>query len=118
LVLVDDDPALLHALSFSFGTQGYEVRAYRDAESLLACPKATEGQICIVLDQNLPGRSGLALLAELRARNIDAPAILITSTPTISLRAAAAAASVEIVEKPLLGHALETKVREAFAARR
>jgi two-component system, LuxR family, response regulator FixJ len=116
LVLVDDDPALLHALSFSFGTQGYDVRAYRDAETLLASPQAMEGPVCIVLDQKLPGRTGLALLAELRARNVTAPAILITSNPNASLRAAAAAAGVEIVEKPLLGHALETKVREKLAA--
>jgi two-component system response regulator FixJ len=116
LVLVDDDPALLHALSFSFGTQGYDVRAYRDAEALLAAPEATAGPVCFVLDQKLPGRTGLALLAELRARNVTAPAILITSNPTASVRAAAAAAGVEIVEKPLLGHALETKVHEALAA--
>jgi FixJ family two-component response regulator len=114
LVLVDDDPALLHALSFSFGTQGYDVRAYRDAETLLASPDATEGPVCIVLDQRLPGRSGLDLLAELRARSVVAPVILITSKPNAALRAAAAAAGVEIVEKPLLGRTLEIKVREAM----
>jgi FixJ family two-component response regulator len=101
-------------LSFSFATQGYDVRAYGDAESLLAAPKAVEGPVCIVLDQKLPGRNGLALLAELRARKVTAPAILITSNPTAALRAAAAAAGVPIVEKPLLGQALENSVREAL----
>lgn len=115
MVLVDDDPALLHALTFSFTTQGYDVRAYGDAESLLAAQQTMDGPVCIVLDQKLPGRTGLALLAELRARNVTAPAILITSNPTASLRAAAAAAGVPIVEKPLLGRALETKVREVLA---
>ncbi|MBK8543746.1 MAG: response regulator [Caulobacteraceae bacterium] len=118
LVMVDDDPALLHALSFAFGTQGYDVRPFGDAEALLASPQATEGPICIVLDYKLPGRTGLALLAELRARNVTAPAILITSNPNAWLRAAAAEAGVEIVEKPLLGHTLEIKVLEVLAGGR
>jgi FixJ family two-component response regulator len=114
LVLVDDDPALLHALGFAFETQGYLVRAYKDAESLLADPWRPSGQACFVLDQKLPGRTGLALIAELRARHIDAPALLITSNPTPALRHEAARAGVPIVEKPLLGHVLEEKVREAL----
>lgn len=103
-------------MTFSFATQGYAVRAFSDAEALLASSEAVE-PLCIVLDQKLPGRTGLALLAELRARDVSAPAILITSNPTARVRQAAAAAGVEIVEKPLLGHALEAKVREALARR-
>jgi len=115
LVLVDDDPALLHALSFSFETEGYDVRAFADAESLLAAPEPPDGS-CLVLDQKLPGMSGLALLAALRARHVGAPAILITSNPTAALRREARAAGVEIVEKPLLDGVLANKVREAVEA--
>ena len=115
VILVDDDAALRHALSFAFETQGYDVRAFKDAEALLAAPIEHEGPICFVLDQKLPGRSGLAVLQELRARHISAPAILITSNPTVSVRAAAAAAGVDIVEKPLVGQTLEHKVREVLA---
>lgn len=115
LVLVDDDPALLHALSFAFETQGYDVRPYASAESLLAATATWEGPACLVLDQKLPGRTGLQLLEELRARAVTAPAILITSNPTRAIRVAAAAAGVEIVEKPLLGGTLESKVRDALA---
>lgn len=113
LVLVDDDPALLHALSFAFETEGYEVRAFGDAESLLADPEATNRSLCLVLDQKLPGMSGLALLAALRAQNVVAPAILITSNPPATVRREALAANIEIVEKPLLDGVLATKVREA-----
>jgi FixJ family two-component response regulator len=115
LVLVDDDPAVLHALSFAFETQGYDVHPYADAEALLASPANLPGPACFVVDQKLPGRSGLQLLQELRARAVTAPVILITSNPTVQVRAAAAAAGVEIVEKPLLGGTLEKKVREALS---
>lgn len=118
LVLVDDDPALLHALSFAFETEGYDVRAFADAESLLADPETSRGSVCLVLDQKLPGMSGLALLAALRARNVAAPAILITTNPPAAVRREARAAGVEIVEKPLLDGVLANKVREAVEQRR
>jgi FixJ family two-component response regulator len=71
-----------------------------------------------VLDQKLPGMSGLALLAALRAQNVVAPAILITSNPPVAVRREAQAAGIEIVEKPLLDGVLANKVREAVERRR
>jgi two-component system, LuxR family, response regulator FixJ len=114
LVLVDDDLALLHALGFAFETEGYDVRAFADAESLLADADAQHGSVCLVLDQRLPGMSGLALLAALRAQNVAAPAILITSNPSPAVRREARAAGAEIVEKPLLDGILAQKVRDAI----
>jgi|CXWL01.1.fsa_nt_gi FixJ family two-component response regulator len=117
LVLVDDDPALLHALSFAFEIEGYAVRAFGDAESLLADPDTPHLCLCFVLDQKLPGMTGLALIAALRALDVAAPAILITSNPTAALRREARAVGIEIVEKPLLDGVLATKVREAVERR-
>jgi hypothetical protein len=48
----------------------------------------------------------------LRARLFAAPAILITSHPSPSLRERAQRAGVPIVEKPLLGNALFDKIRD------
>jgi len=48
----------------------------------------------------------------LRSRHFSAPAILITSDPSPSVRARAGKASVPIVEKPLLGNALLQKIRD------
>lgn len=115
---MDDDPDLLHALSFAFETEGYDVRSFADAESLLAHPKAPQETVCLVLDQRLPGMSGLALLAALRARNVAAPAILITSNPPAAVRREARAAGVEIVEKPLLDGVLARKVHDVVERRR
>jgi FixJ family two-component response regulator len=109
LILVDDDAPVLAALTFAFEVDGYRVRAFADAESLL-----DEGNLsqpgCLILDYKLPGLDGLELLKRLRSRGVDMPAVLIT-TPTPAVRAAAAAANVPVVAKPLLTTALRETVR-------
>lgn len=116
VILVDDDPAVAHAVQFSFDLEGLEVRGYRDAESLLAQSNLPEHG-CLVVDQNLPGMSGLTLLEHLRADGVRLPAILITTNPRAALRERAAAGRIPIVEKPLLTDALLTTVRTALARR-
>ncbi len=110
LVLVDDDPAVRHALSFAFETNGIEVATFADAETALAAADQEAWQ-CLVLDQNLPGMNGLDLLERLRAAGIHAPTILITTHPSRATRARAFYAGVEIVEKPLLDNQLAQLVR-------
>ncbi len=114
VILVDDDPAVTHAVQFSFDLEGLEVRGYRDGESLLASREMPDHG-CLVLDQNLPGMDGLTLLEGLRALGVQLPAILITTNPRAVLRDRAAAAGVPIIEKPLLTDALLTTVRQALA---
>jgi two-component system, LuxR family, response regulator FixJ len=70
---------------------------------------------CLVVDQNMPEPKGLDLIALLRARQFNGPAILITSHPSPSLRERAAKARVPIVEKPLLGNTLLDKIRDLTA---
>lgn len=100
LILVDDDAAVLGALQFAFEVEGFEVRAYRDGESLLSEPDFPRSG-CMVLDYKLPGLNGLELLTRIRGRGVGLPAVLIT-TPTAAVRARAAAEGVALVEKPLL----------------
>lgn len=114
VILVDDDPAVTHAMHFSFDLEGLDVRSFRDGESLLAADDLPETG-CLILDHNLPGMDGLALLERLRAAGVGLPAILITTNPRAALRNRAAVAGVPIIEKPLLTDALLTTVREALA---
>lgn len=115
LAIVDDDPAVRHALSFAFDTAGVSVASFSTAEAALRATGA-EFWRCLVLDQNLPGASGLELLDRLRARGIAARAILITTNPSRDTREKAHAAGVEIVEKPLLGDRLVERVNALIAA--
>ena len=115
VVIVDDDPAVRSSLAFSLQTEGFSVRSYASgAELLNDVPVDTAG--CLVIDYQLPGMNGLDLLAELRRRQITAPAILITTHPNAAVRARAAATGTIVIEKPLLGEALFQEVRLAFRA--
>lgn len=115
VVIVDDDPAVRNSLAFSLQTEGFSVRSYASATELLRdVPVAKTG--CLVIDYQLPGMNGLDLLAELRRREVGAPAILITTHPNAAVRARAAATGTIVIEKPLLGDALFQEVRLALSA--
>ena len=103
--VVDDDSGVRRALAFALDLAGFDVETFATGEALLLRERPL-GSGCLVLDQRLPGVSGLDTLHQLRARNVDLPAILVTSHPQPSLRAAAAVAGVPILEKPLEGETL------------
>jgi len=69
------------------------------------------------LETEGPRRSALNLIAQLRDRHLTAPAILIASHSSLSLRQQAEKAEVPIVEKPLVGNALLDKIRDVVGAR-
>ena len=117
LVVVDDDAAVRASLKFALESEGFRVRAYRGGDDLL--DDASLGDCaCFIVDQRLPTMSGLDVVAALRSRHVVAPAVLITSQPTIILQERAARAGVPIVEKPLLGNALIDRVRDLIARSR
>jgi two-component system, LuxR family, response regulator FixJ len=105
IVIVDDDFAVRNSLAFALTEEGFLVRIYCSAEMLLDDARLGDAR-CLVIDQKLPGLSGLDLVDELRRRDVSAPVILITTGPTAQIRRAAAAAGIAIVEKPLIGDAL------------
>ena len=111
--VVEDDAAVRRALAFALDMEGFAVETYDSGEALLLRhPPMAPG--CLVLDERLPGASGLDTLRQLRARKVDLPAILITSHPNARFREAAALAGAPILEKPLLGEALISAIREAL----
>jgi FixJ family two-component response regulator len=69
---------------------------------------------CLVIDYRLPRMNGLDLLSELRRRKVKLPAILVTTDPSVSVRAQTAAAGAALVEKPLLNEALFEGIRAAM----
>ncbi len=110
VLVVDDDQALRDSLKFSLEIDGFDVRIYPDALMLLAEPDIPL-KCCLVIDQHMPGMTGLDLIAALRARDVAAPAILITSYPNAAVIERASKAGVFISEKPLLGSSLVERIR-------
>jgi len=113
VLIVDDDPAVRSSLQFCLEIEGFLVRAYSSGSDLLNDPNLPQSG-CLVIDYRLPSMNGLNLLSELRRRKINLPAILITTDPSMSVRAQTAAAGAVLIEKPLLNEALFEGIRSAM----
>lgn len=114
VIVVDDDAAVRGSLKFALEIEGFAVRAYGGGDEMFGDAGLAECA-CFIIDQKLPGMTGLDLVTALRQQRIAAPVILITSAPTYLVRERAARAGVPIVEKPLLGNALLERVRDVTA---
>ena len=110
IAVVDDDPAVSGSLKFSLELEGFSVRTYDGAAELLNAGDLA-ACACLVIDQRMPGMSGMELIAKLRDLSVQTPAILLVSYPNPKVSARAANAEVPIVEKPLLGITRSTRGR-------
>jgi len=110
VVVVEDDVALLQALRFMLLSEGFEALGCESAAELCAL-ELPDTRLCLIIDERLPDGSGAAALAALRARGVEAPAIVVTTAPDAALRAAVDAAGAHLVEKPLVGDALLAQVK-------
>ncbi|WP_394760810.1 response regulator transcription factor [Phenylobacterium sp.] len=110
VIVVDDDDGLRTALRYSLEIEGFNVVTCASGESLLklALPQTSA---CLVVDQVLPGISGIDALEVLRERQVDLPAIVITSSPDARLRARTRLADAYLIEKPLLNDLLTRAIR-------
>lgn len=114
ILIVDDDPAVRAALQFSLELEGYGVDVYPTGEALLAASLPTD-HACLLIDERLPGISGMETLCRLRQRGVALPAIFITSHPNPHFRSQAAMAGAPILEKPLIGDGLAASIRGALS---
>src|SRR3954447_7550033 len=78
LLLVEDDTRLASMLEQILVGEGYEVDIARDGQRGLHLG-LTRTYDVIVLDRGLPGIEGLDLLARLRSRGVDTPALVLSA---------------------------------------
>jgi two-component system response regulator GlrR len=115
LLVVDDDADLLQLLSMRLTAAGYRVTGVGSAEEALAYLEVARPQL-VVSDVQLPGRDGLALFDEIRARHPALPVILLTAHGTIPDAVEATARGVfTYLTKPFDGKALLDKIAQALA---
>lgn len=110
ILLVDDDPGIRESLKFSLELEGFAVEVFESGESLADLPGFPDASF-LVLDYRLPGLDGLTLLALLRRKGVNQPAVLITGLSSRAIRVRAAEAGVLVIEKPLLCDALSAAIR-------
>ena len=115
VLVVDDDAAVRGALKFALELEGFAVRLYADALSVLA-DRDLPAEGCFIVADRMPGTDGLDLVERLRASDVGLPVILICSRASAALRRRAHQAGVRaVLEKPLSDGALVESLRGASA---
>ena len=113
--IVDDEAKVRDALTLLLSTAQIESRSYGSAEEYLTL-NPVEEPACILLDNQLPGMSGIELLRHVVAATRDSTVIMITAygdVPTAVL--AMKAGAFHFVQKPFDAKALLATVEEALS---
>ena len=118
ILIVDDEPGVRSSLSGVLRDEGYTVEAVPSGEACL--DRLTRGAVdLILLDVWLPGMDGLATLARLRERQVDAQVVLISGHGNIeSAVRAIKMGAFDFVEKPLSLEKTVLVIRNALHQRR
>jgi EAL domain-containing protein (putative c-di-GMP-specific phosphodiesterase class I)/ActR/RegA family two-component response regulator len=82
VLVVDDDAAVLRAHARALTTSGYVVDTALDGEAAMRAVGETSYDV-ILSDIDMPGMSGLQLLANVRAIDLDVPVVLVTGAPSV-----------------------------------
>jgi len=115
LLIIDDEPNIRTMMKLALEHSGYSVDDAPDGEKGLI--KFGDGSFysLVLLDQRLPGLSGLDVLKEIFNRDKDARVIIVTAFGTIdfALEALQAGAS-DFLRKPFTAETLRTAVRSVL----
>lgn len=114
IFLVDDDLAVLKALSRVLREEGWGVEVFASAEAFLA-RSGRPAVACLVLDVSMPGLDGLELQQRLTAAGESFPIVFVTGHGDIpmSVRAIKAGAS-DFLTKPVRAQALVVAIHAAI----
>jgi FixJ family two-component response regulator len=113
--IVDDEVRIRDSLALLLSTAQIETRSYTSAEEYLASARWDEPS-CVVLDNQLPGLSGIDLLKRIAEAPSDTAVIMITGYADVPTAVAAMrAGAFHFVQKPIDAEALLITVEEALA---
>jgi two-component system response regulator RegX3 len=77
ILVVDDEPAIVDAVTYALRASGFEVDTFGDGESALEAARSN-GYDVLVLDVRLPGLSGIEICRRLRSES-DVPILILTA---------------------------------------
>lgn len=113
IYIVDDDETIRDSLQFLLEDRGHKVATYPSAEEFLAiCRPGLAG--AAIVDLQMPGMDGLALMERLKADGINLPVIMVTGHGDVPLAVKAMrVGAVDFVEKPYTSDAILNAIRRA-----
>jgi DNA-binding NtrC family response regulator len=114
LLLVDDDPNTLASLSRAFRLAGHEATVCDNAARAVELLRS-EAFDLILSDVVMPGKSGLALLEDLKVAGVKTPIVLISGQANIEMAVKATKlGALDFLEKPLSTDKLLVTVENAL----
>ncbi len=115
ICILEDNPDMRKAMLSVLGHENWQVTTYPSAEAFLATETGGADE-CLIIDTNLPGMSGIALIEMLRARGDNLPAVLITGTGDIAMAVQAMRSGAsDFIERPVSRRDLVDSIERAVS---
>jgi len=117
VVIIDDEPDVLDALSMLLVERGYSVNGFLSGAEFLAAFKSGLPADCILLDAYLPQMNGAQIAHEVSKLCPQLPIIGITARPMSPLAYATSRAGARVIlTKPVSAEKLLRVVRDTIAS--
>lgn len=113
ILIADDDVGITMVLEHSLTKAGYHVMATGNAETLLSWVIAGTGD-AVITDINMPGRSGLDILPEMKQARPELPVLIISAQKTYHLADVKAYQYLDFMAKPFDLEAVKKHLQESF----
>src|SRR5262249_53742238 len=114
VLIVDDDQTTLASISRAFRLAGYEAVVCDNASRAITLLRQERFDV-VFSDVVMPGKDGLAMLAELRELGVDIPIIMISGQATVDMAVRATRlGAADFLEKPISADKLLLTVENAL----
>jgi two-component system response regulator FixJ len=115
IYIVDDDEAVRDSLRLLLGALGFAVADFACGAAFFARSAPDQGK-CLILDVNLPGSSGLEVLAQLRAEGSALPVVMVSGGADAAMRRRALElGAAAFLDKPIAFDLLRSTLARALA---
>jgi two-component system response regulator AtoC len=117
ILIVDDDKTICRTLKYQLEKGGYEVFSANSGDECLYLLKQNDFSL-VLLDNKLPGMSGIDVLKQIRQSNSDLPVIIVTAYGSIeSAVDAMKSGAHEYLTKPINFEMLMIKIENVLEAK-
>lgn len=114
VLIIDDDRAVLRALTRLLRAHGFAVEAYDSPRAFLERPRPDETS-CVVLDLSMPELSGLEVQQAVTQRGIDIPIVFLSGASDVPTTARAMRnGAVDFLVKPIDAEQLLAAIARAL----